>query len=45
MNIKKYILIYGLVLIEMFEGLTVDDIRSITEADFTVSDKIGAYRL
>ena len=35
----------GLVLTEMFEGLTVDDIRSITEADFTVSDKVTVYRL
>ncbi|MBU3101799.1 MULTISPECIES: 3-oxoacid CoA-transferase subunit B [Clostridium] len=35
----------GLVLTEIFEGLTVEDIRSITEADFTVSDKVTVYKL
>jgi len=35
----------GLVLTEVIKGLTVDDIRSITEADFTVSDKVTVYRL
>jgi len=35
----------GLVLTEVIEGLTVDDIRSITEADFTVADKVALYQL
>ena len=35
----------GLVLTEVLEGLTVDDIRAITEADFTVSDALCAYQV
>ena len=35
----------GLVLTEIIEGLNVDDIRSITEADFTVADNVGLYQL
>jgi len=35
----------GLVLTEVLDGLTVDDIRAITEADFTVSDALCAYRV
>ncbi|WP_407343676.1 3-oxoacid CoA-transferase subunit B [Pengzhenrongella phosphoraccumulans] len=35
----------GLVLTEVLEGLTVDDIRAITEADFTVSDTLCAYQV
>lgn len=35
----------GLVLTEVLEGLTVDDIRSITEADFVVADNLGVYQL
>ena len=35
----------GLVLIEVLEGLTVDDIRKITEADFVVAEKLGRYQL
>ncbi|MBU3110223.1 3-oxoacid CoA-transferase subunit B [Clostridium lacusfryxellense] len=35
----------GLVLTEIAEGLTVDDIRSITEADFTVADNLCLYQL
>jgi len=35
----------GLVLTEVIEGLTVDDIRGITEADFTVADKVALYQL
>lgn len=35
----------GLVLTEIIEGLTVDDIRSITEADFTVADNVALYQL
>ena len=35
----------GLVLTEVLEGLTVDDIRAITEADFTVSDNLLAYQV
>ncbi|MGV8966343.1 MAG: 3-oxoacid CoA-transferase subunit B [Cellulomonas sp.] len=35
----------GLVLTEVLEGLTVDDIRAVTEADFTVSDNLLAYQV
>ena len=35
----------GLVLTEIIEGLTVDDIRNITEADFTVADNVALYQL
>lgn len=35
----------GLVLIEIAEGLTVEDIRSATEADFTVAKKVMPYQL
>ena len=35
----------GLVLTEIIEGLDVNDIRSITEAEFTVSDSIALYQL
>lgn len=35
----------GLVLAEIRDGLTVDDIRTITEADFTVSDDLVAYQV
>lgn len=35
----------GLVLTEVLEGLTVDDIRKITEADFVVAEKLGRYQL
>lgn len=35
----------GLVLTEVLDGLTVDDIRAITEADFTVSDDLCAYQV
>lgn len=35
----------GLVLTEIFEGLTVEDIRSITDADFTVADDVAPYRV
>jgi len=35
----------GLVLAEMVEGLTVDDIREITEADFVVAENIRPYQL
>ena len=35
----------GLVLTEMREGLTVDDIRSITEADFVVSENVRLYQV
>lgn len=35
----------GLVLVEIAEGLTVDDIRGITEADFTLAEKVVPYRL
>ncbi len=35
----------GLVLTEVMAGLTVDDIRAITEADFTVSDDLRAYQV
>jgi len=34
----------GLVLTEVQDGLTVEDIRSVTEADFTVSDDLRAYQ-
>jgi len=35
----------GLVLTEILEGLTVDDIRSITEADYVVAENVGLYQL
>ena len=35
----------GLVLTEILEGLTVDDIRTITEADFVVAENLGRYQL
>jgi acetate CoA/acetoacetate CoA-transferase beta subunit len=35
----------GLVLTEILEGLTVDDIRKITEADFVVAENLGRYQL
>ena len=35
----------GLVLTEILDGLTVDDIRAITDADFTVSDDLLAYQV
>ena len=35
----------GLVLTEIAEGLTVEDIRSVTEADFTVDKKVIPYQL
>lgn len=35
----------GLVLTEVLEGLTVDDIRKITEADFVVAENLGRYQL
>jgi len=35
----------GLVLKEIIEGLTVDDIRKITEADFVVAENVGPYQL
>lgn len=35
----------GLVLKEMVAGLTVDDVRAITEADFTVAADLCEYRL
>lgn len=35
----------GLVLTEIVDGLTVDDIRAITEADFTVTDDLLAYQV
>ena len=35
----------GLVLTEIADGLTVDDIRAITEADFTVTDDLLAYQV
>jgi acetate CoA/acetoacetate CoA-transferase beta subunit len=35
----------GLVLAEMAEGLAVDDIREITEADFVVAENVRPYRL
>ena len=35
----------GLVLTEVLEGLTVDDIRKITEADFVVAEKLCRYQL
>ena len=35
----------GLVLAEMVEGLTVDDIREITEADFVVAGNVRPYQL
>ena len=34
----------GLVLTEIVDGLTVDDIRALTEADFTVTDDRLAYQ-
>jgi 3-oxoacid CoA-transferase B subunit len=35
----------GLVLAEMVEGLTVADIREITEADFVVAENVRPYQL
>ena len=35
----------GLVLIEIIEGLSIDDIRSITQAEFTVSENVASYQL
>jgi acetate CoA/acetoacetate CoA-transferase beta subunit len=35
----------GLVLTQIIEGLTAHDIRSITEADFTVADNVALYQL
>lgn len=35
----------GLVLTEILDGLTVDDIRAITDANFTVSDDLLAYQV
>ena len=35
----------GLVLAEMVEGLAVDDIREITEADFVVAENLRPYQL
>lgn len=35
----------GMVLIEIIDGVTVDDIRAITEAEFTVSDQLCAYQV
>lgn len=35
----------GLVLTELVDGLTVEDIRAITEADFEVSPDLRAYQL
>ena len=35
----------GLVLTEVIDGLTVDDLRSITEADFAVAKTLTPYRL
>lgn len=35
----------GLLLIELAEGVTVDEIRNTTEADFSVADKIIPYQL
>jgi len=35
----------GLVLTEVLEGLTVDDIREATEADFVVAENVGPYQL
>ena len=35
----------GLVLAEMVEGLAVDDIREITEADFVVAENVRPYQL
>ena len=32
----------GMTLIELADGVTLDEIKSKTEADFTVSDKINA---
>lgn len=34
----------GLVLIEVADGVSVDDVRAKTEADFTVSDDLGPMR-
>jgi acetate CoA/acetoacetate CoA-transferase beta subunit len=34
----------GLVLTEVLEGLTIEDIRSITEADFVVAEDVGLYQ-
>lgn len=34
----------GLVLTEVLEGLTIEDIRSITEADFVVAENVGVYQ-
>jgi acyl CoA:acetate/3-ketoacid CoA transferase beta subunit len=34
-----------LVLAEVLEGLNVDDIRNITEADFVVAEDLGLYQL
>lgn len=35
----------GLVLTEVADGLTADDIRAITDADFTVSPRLCAYNI
>jgi 3-oxoacid CoA-transferase B subunit len=35
----------GLVLTEVIDGMTVDDIRSITDADFTVATTLAPYQL
>ncbi len=35
----------GLVLTEVLDGLSVDDIRSITEADFVVSPQLSPYQV
>lgn len=35
----------ALVLTEVLEGLTIEDIRKITEADFVVSENVGPYQL
>jgi acyl CoA:acetate/3-ketoacid CoA transferase beta subunit len=35
----------GLVLAEMVEGMSVDDIREITEADFVVAENVRPYQL
>jgi acetate CoA/acetoacetate CoA-transferase beta subunit len=35
----------GLVLKEVAQGLTADDIQAVTEAEFTVSPDLGAYQI